>query len=272
MPRWVAGLPDRRGRPGRPIGPRGEWLTGGASWGIVTAMARPGLSVLVAAALTTIPLAADAACRLALVLALDVSSSVDPHEDRLQRRGLAAALMAPDVQAAILSDPGYPVALHVFEWSGRYQQSMLLDWQVLRSADDIADAAARLGGSARAYANFPTALGYALGHASAQLARAPACDRKTIDVSGDGRNNAGFGPQTAYRHFDFADVTVNGLAIGGMQDRLPDYYRTEVIHGPGAFVEIASGFDDFQRAMERKLIRETATPQLGGLPPDRRGG
>ncbi len=216
--------------------------------------------------------AAHAACRLALVLALDVSSSVDPVEDRLQRQGLAAALTSPDVQAAILADPDFPVALHVFEWSGRYQQSTLLDWRLLRSAEDIADAAAGLGESTRSYANFPTALGYALGHAVAQLDRAPACERKTIDVSGDGRNNAGFGPQTAYRHFDVSDVTVNGLAIGGLQDRLPDYYRDEVIHGPGAFVEIATGFDDFQRAMERKLIRETASPQLGALPPDRQGG
>ena len=243
----------------------------------MTPLVRPvlhaaALAATLAAAMAAAPHAAQAQCRLALVLALDVSSSVDPHEDRLQRRGLAAALVAPDVQAAILSDPDYHVALHVFEWSGRYQQSTLLDWRLLRTAEDIADAAAGLGESTRTAANFPTALGYALGHAAAQLADAPDCERKTVDVSGDGRNNAGFGPQTAYRHFDFSDVTVNGLAIGGTAERLPDYYRREVIQGPGAFVEIATGFDDFQRAMERKLIRETDSPQLGALPTDRNGG
>jgi hypothetical protein len=228
--------------------------------------------IALAAGMAALP--AEAACRLALVLALDVSSSVDPYEDRLQRRGLAAALMAEDVQAAILGDPDFHVALHVFEWSGRYQQTTLLDWRLLRGPADIADAAAALAESNRGYANFPTALGYALGHASAQLARAPACERQTVDVSGDGRNNAGFGPQTAYRHFDFADVTVNGLAIGGAEDRLPTYYQTQVIRGPGAFVEIAADFQDFQRAMERKLIRETASPQIGArdTPRARQGG
>jgi len=232
------------------------------------------LSTLLAVSLIAGPQAAVANCRLALVLALDVSSSVDPYEDRLQRRGLAAALLSPDVQAAILADPTYPVALHVFEWSGRYQQTTLLDWRLLRSPTDIADAAATLAESNRGYANFPTALGYALGHAATQLDRAPACERQTVDVSGDGRNNAGFGPQTAYRHFDFADVTVNGLAIGASEDHLPYYYRTEVIHGPGAFVEVADGFEDFQRAMERKLIRETASPQIGtpASAPTRHGG
>lgn len=233
------------------------------------------LSLFAAVWLMAGPQAAAANCRLALVLALDVSSSVDPYEDRLQRRGLAAALMAEDVQAAILAEPAYHVALHVFEWSGRYQQTRLLDWRLLRTRADIADAAATLAESNRAYANFPTALGYALGHAAAEFARAPVCERKTVDVSGDGRNNAGFGPQTAYRHFDFADVTVNGLAIGGSEDHLPYYYRTEVIQGPGAFVEVADGFEDFQRAMERKLIRETASPQIGTRPaavPRPRGG
>jgi hypothetical protein len=223
---------------------------------------------------SAVALPAHANCRLALVLALDVSSSVDPYEDRLQRRGLAAALMAPEVQDAILADPSYHVALHVFEWSGRYQQTTLLDWRLLRSRADVVDASAALAESNRVHANLPTALGYALGHASAQLARAPACERKTVDVSGDGRNNAGFGPETAYRHFDFADVTVNGLAIGGAEDHLPFYYRTEVIRGPGAFVEIAAGFEDFQRAMERKLIRETSSPKIGArdVAPMRQGG
>lgn len=212
-------------------------------------------------ALTAAPAAAQ--CRLALVLALDVSSSVDAREDALQRTGLAAALRAPDVQAAILSQPGFPVALHVFEWSGRYQQSTLLGWRFLRSPADIDAAAAAIAESPRAHANFPTALGYALGHAATMLAQAPRCERQTVDVSGDGRNNAGFGPQTAYRHFPFAEVTVNGLAIGNAAGGLAQYYRDRVIRGPRAFVETAADFEDFERAMERKLIRETSTPDIG---------
>jgi len=199
---------------------------------------------------------------------MDVSSSVDAEEDRLQRSGLAAALTAPDVRDAILSDPGYHVALHVFEWSGRYQQTTLLGWRLLRTDADIKDAAAAIAESAREHSNFPTALGYALGHASRVLENAPACERKTVDVSGDGRNNAGFGPRTAYRHFRFDDVTVNGLAIGGAADGLTLYYQTDVLQGPNAFVETARDFEDFQRAMERKLIRETDTPDLGQIAAD----
>lgn len=215
-----------------------------------------------------LPVTASAACRLALVLALDVSSSVDAREDSQQRNGLAAALASPEVQAAILSDPGYYVALQVFEWSGRYQQSTMIDWRALRSSEDITDAAAAIAESTRRHANFPTALGYALGHASTMLADAPPCERKTVDVSGDGRNNAGFGPKTAYEHFPFDDVTVNGLAIGGNMEGLKQYYETEVIRGPFAFVETAADFDDFERAMKRKLIRETNVPGLGMLAPE----
>lgn len=216
---------------------------------------------------TCLPVTAAAECRLALVLALDVSSSVDAREDSQQRNGLAAALVAPEVQDAILSDPGYYVALHVFEWSGRYQQSTMIDWYALRSAKDITDAAATIAGSTRRHANFPTALGYALGHASTMLTKAPPCERKTVDVSGDGRNNAGFGPKTAYEHFPFDEVTVNGLAIGGNMEGLKQYYQTDVIRGPFAFVETAVDFDDFERAMKRKLIRETNVPGLGMLAP-----
>ncbi|MEL6103903.1 MAG: DUF1194 domain-containing protein, partial [Pseudomonadota bacterium] len=85
--------------------------------------------VRIAAALTSACLALPAwgDCRLALLLALDVSSSVDMVEDDLQRGGLAAALVAPEVRAAFLAGPD-PVALAVFEWSGRYNQEIILDW------------------------------------------------------------------------------------------------------------------------------------------------
>jgi len=205
------------------------------------------------------------ACRLALVLALDVSSSVDSAEDSLQRSGLAAALTAPDVVSAILAVPDYPVALSVFEWSGRYQQTVLLDWRLLLNEEDIGAAAATIAESRRHHADFPTALGYALAHAAGRFASAPDCARKVVDVSGDGKNNAGFAPAEAYRSFGFADITVNGLAIGGATEDLPGYYRRHVRRGPGAFVIEATDYEDFRRAMQRKLFRETSPPQLGAL-------
>ena len=206
------------------------------------------------------------ACRLALVLALDVSSSVDAGEDRLQRGGLAAALIARDVQAAFLSSPD-PVALFVFEWSGRYNQADLTEWVLIETPADLRRVSERIATSARSHDDFPTAMGHALGHAAVRMRDAPECHRRTVDVSGDGVNNDGFGPQIAYGAFDFADVTVNGLVINAREFEaeidLIDFFRAEVIRGPGAFVEIANGFADYERAMRRKLIREVS-PQVMG--------
>ena len=98
------------------------------------------------------------------------------------------------------------------------------------------------------------------------MARAPDCARRVIDVSGDGINNQGFGPRLAYKHFAFEDITVNGLVILGHDAAVLRHYRDEVLRGPGAFLEVADGFADFRRAMERKLLREISDIVLGGLP------
>ena len=207
-----------------------------------------------------------AACRLALALAMDVSSSVDAAEDALQRGGLAAALVAPDVQAAFLA-PGDPVALAVYEWSGRRKQVLLQDWVLIRAPSDLQAVSARIAASPRSHDDFPTALGYALGYGATLLGRAPDCAAATLDVSGDGENNEGFGPEEAYRAFPFDGITVNGLVVRAMPTEgradLVSYYRDTVIRGPGAFVEVAGGFADFERAMRAKLIRELGAVMLG---------
>ncbi|TDL81994.1 DUF1194 domain-containing protein [Palleronia sediminis] len=207
------------------------------------------------------PAAAD--CRLALVLAVDISSSVDAEEDRLQRQGLARALTSERVRRAALALPGQHVALAVFEWSGRWQQETLLEWTPLRSAADIDAAAAAIAGSTRSYADFPTAAGYALGYASEMLGRAPDCLFRTIDISGDGVSNEGFPPSFAYSNFPLGDVTVNGLAITGHDETVVRFYRTQIVRGPGAFLEIADDFPDFERAMTRKLEREMGARVVG---------
>jgi len=203
-----------------------------------------------------------AACQLALSLALDVSSSVDEREFRLQADGLANALNSPEVAGAILSYSGDPIALHVYQWSGQRNQLTVLDWTFLRTPQDLAAAIQTLRDMPRSTARFPTALGNSLGFGAIALRDAPQCARKTLDISGDGRNNHGFGPAAAYRYFPFANVTVNGLAIGGEDGGILDYYRREVISGPGAFVEFARDFDDFERAMRRKLLREIGEMSL----------
>lgn len=208
-----------------------------------------------------------AECRLALALALDVSSSVDAREHRLQRDGLARALQSEAVRDAILQGgPGY-VALAAYEWSGRQQQALLLDWSVLDDRPAIDRAADRLRAPGRAFSEFPTAIGYALGYGATLFRRGPDCARRVLDVSGDGVGNDGFGPRLAYRHFPFAGVTVNGLAVIGHDAALLDFYRNELRRGPGAFVEVAQGYGDFRRAMERKLLREIGAPVVGQAVP-----
>ncbi|WP_283646317.1 DUF1194 domain-containing protein [Marinovum algicola] len=209
--------------------------------------------------------AAAANCRLALVLAVDVSASVNASEHQLQRQGLAAALTDDAVAEAILEGSG-PVALAIFEWSGRQQQQVLQDWLLLDSAEDLTAVADRVRRLPRSYSEFPTAMGYALGFAAGLLQRAPVCLRQVVDVSGDGITNEGFRPQLAYRHFPFDGVTVNGLVVTGDDTRVVPYYRQEVLRGRRAFLEEAQGFEGFEAAMTRKLYRETRELVLGVTP------
>ncbi|WP_245752488.1 DUF1194 domain-containing protein [Poseidonocella pacifica] len=221
--------------------------------------------VRLAAALVCLAGAGEAApCRLALALALDVSSSVDAEEYALQSRGLAAALNAGSVRGAILSE-GEAVWLLVYEWSGPLRQHLVLDWTALTSGAEIDRVVAVLGGATRSRADLPTALGHALGFGATQLLRGPDCARRVLDVSGDGENNSGFRPSLAYRHFPFDGVTVNGLAIVTGEQDVTGYYWREVARGPGAFVETADGFEDYERAMTRKLFREIRGARLTSL-------
>ncbi|MFK7868574.1 MAG: DUF1194 domain-containing protein [Roseobacter sp.] len=210
-----------------------------------------------------------AECRLALAMALDISSSVDATEDALQRGGVAAALRAPEVQDAFLASPR-AVAITVYEWSGRYNQNVILGWRLIRSRSDLEQAADIIQSSKRSHNDFPTAMGYALGFGANLFKEGPSCDARTIDMAGDGQNNEGFGPSQAYGAFPFEGVTVNGLVVNGAdfeaETGLIAFYKAEVIRGPGAFLEIAQGFDDYARAMRRKLLREVSPPVIGGAP------
>jgi len=212
--------------------------------------------------------AARAECRLALALALDVSSSVDVADDRLQREGLAGALLAEEVVGAFLGLPDQPVALAVYEWSGRYNQQVIADWRLIQSRDDLAAIAATIADSPRSTDQFPTAIGYALGYAAGLFRRGPECLRRTLDVSGDGVNNDGFDPDLAYANFPLGGITVNGLVISA-DPTVFDHYQSEVIRGPGAFVMQTGSYADYQDAMRRKLLREVAAQVLGSLDPPR---
>lgn len=222
-----------------------------------------GARTLLAAVCMILSTSAAASCRLALILGLDVSSSVDAKEYELQRLGLAAALDSGEVRHAILhGGPGH-VALAVFEWSGFHQQKLHLDWTLLRDARDIDHAVLAVGSMTRSHEGYPTAIGQALGFASQMMQRAPDCRRRVVDISGDGLNNYGFGPAAAYSRFPFDGVTVNGLVILDGYDGVAAYYRKAVLRGPQSFLVIANGFDDFRDAMAKKLYIEISDVVLG---------
>jgi len=217
------------------------------------------------------------ACRLALVLALDVSASVDDQEYRLQAMGTAAALRAPSVRAALLDPELPPVAIAAFVWSGPSDQDLVADWTLIDSAATLDALAARVAGHPRNLAaSGRTATGEALLVAGAVLGSAPPCDRQVVDLATDGTFNAGTAPELVRSSAAFRDITINALAVTGGQ--VPDWrdggkpetalaaYLTRlVIRGPGAFVENASGYSDLERAMTRKLERELAGMVVGQL-------
>lgn len=216
------------------------------------------LTALVVALVTGVSspaLAQQSHCRLALLLALDVSSSVDAEEYILQRDGLAAALDDPLIRSAVLDGNGH-VSMAIYEWSGRRQSAIVSNWTALTDDMAIDRVIQNLVSNPRSHTRFPTAMGYALGYGATLLSRGPNCDRQVIDLSGDGENNDGFPPRMAYKNFPFSNVTVNGLAVLGGSDDVLDYFHREVRFGFGAFVETSEGYQGYREAMTRKLFRE----------------
>lgn len=202
-------------------------------------------------------------CRQALALGMDVSGSVDAREYRLQLDGLAAALTAPEVQDALFAQPGATVRLMAYEWSGAEDQRVLAPWTEVSDPAALLAFANRLTRAQRADGATSTAIGAAMRFGLNALEQNRDCDRLTLDLSGDGQSNTGPRPDRVEIP---RGVTINGLAIGqipqGGDDRAADvrelasYFRLNVLRGPDAFVEIALGFEDFETAMRRKLLRE----------------
>jgi hypothetical protein len=162
-----------------------------------------------------------------------------------------------------------PVALAVYEWGGRSSQQVILDWLLIDDLGDLLTASSQISQSARSDIGSATAMGYALAFGATLMQKAPKCLFQTIDLSGDGSNNDGYGPQIAYRHFPFDNTVVNGLVINAADFEgelfLIPFFENNVLHGPGAFLEVAQGFEDFERAMRRKLERELRGLQIGAL-------
>lgn len=217
-----------------------------------------------------LPVPATAGCRIALALAMDVSRSVDGRDYRVQTGGLAAALDDPAVRRAFLSGDE-PVALAIYEWSGVDNQAVIEDWALIGGPADLDALAGRLRALVRPEDRHLTALGTALSFGRDLLRRAPDCRRLVLDMAGDGQNNEGPPPARSYAREDWTGITVNGLAIGEHESQLPQYFARNLLHGPGAFVEVAPRQSDFPATIRRKLIREL-TDQVAEARPQGEAG
>jgi len=203
---------------------------------------------------------------LELVLAVDASSSVSGEEFDLQVHGLAEAFRHRSVVQAIRAAGDLGLAVALIQWADYRQHAVSVDWTVVRGAADARQFAKRIEGVWRSLAG-NTAIGSALEFAIEQLdGNGFIGRRKVIDVSGDGRNNQGPAAWLVRNLAVAQGITVNGLAILNEDPTLDRYYFTNVIGGPGAFVEVANTIGDFARAMRVKLLREIEhRPMIGQL-------
>jgi len=231
-----------------------------------------GLLAAIATALLLLAPAARAAEKvdLLLVLASDVSRSVDAEKFELQRRGYGHALSDPRVIEAIRSGTNGRIGVCFMEWSGVMSQKLVIDWTAIGSADSARQFGDRILEAPRSFTD-RTSISAAIDFAMTQLEHAPfEAARRTIDVSGDGTNNSGRDVTAARDEAVAKGVTINGLVIlserplawnpehtnppGGLEN----YYRQNVIGGPRAFVMAAQDFNAFGQALINKLIAEVA--------------
>jgi hypothetical protein len=216
------------------------------------------------------PLRAEEPVDLLLVLASDVSRSVDTRKFQLQREGYAAALSNPRVIDAIRSGPHGRIAICFVEWSGVTSQKLVIDWTIVSDAASARKIGDQLIELPRTFAD-RTSIAAGIEFAMSQLERATfRAVRRTIDVSGDGTNNSGRDVTLARDEVLAKGVTINGLVIlsdsplpwnpehtnppGG----LDAYYRNNVIGGAGAFVMVAENHNSFGQAIVKKMIAEIA--------------
>lgn len=208
-----------------------------------------------------------------LVLAVDVSRSVDQEEQELQFRGYAAAFRDPKLIEGIAGGPIGQIAVTLFTWSDWHIQEHLVPWTRIDGPAAAERVAAAIDAAPRRTWLY-TSISGAIDFAAGLFGRGYEGTRRVVDISGDGVNNSGRSLGEARAAALEKGIVLNGLAV---MDRTPgpwtaglppldDYYRTEVIGGPGAFLMVAEGFEAFDQAVKRKIIREiAAVPPPGPL-------
>lgn len=201
-----------------------------------------------------------------LVLAVDVSRSVDTEEMEMQMRGYAEAFRDPRLAEGIAGGPMGAIAVTLFVWSDWNIQNTLVPWMRLDGAAACEGFARAIDGASRETYLY-TSISGAIDYAAVQFGQRYEGLRRVVDISGDGVNNSGRPLAAARAEALEKGIVLNGLAV---LDRSPqptllaglppvdEYYRDEVIGGPGAFLMVAEGYESFAGAVRRKIIREIA--------------
>ncbi|NCY25705.1 MAG: DUF1194 domain-containing protein [Alphaproteobacteria bacterium] len=221
-----------------------------------------------AAAGLAIPAKADLAepVDMLLVLAVDVSRSIDEDEARLQREGYRAGVSDGRVVEAITRGMLGAIAIAYVEWAGSEYQRLVLPWQRIAGQADANRWAETLAEAPRASLSW-TSISGGIDFSRWVLTEAPfEATRRVIDISGDGVNNSGRRVERARDEAVADGIIINGLPI--INDRptfgrappmpLDQYFQQSVIGGLGSFMVVAEDFDAFGTAVRRKLIREIA--------------
>jgi len=193
------------------------------------------------------------ACEVALVLAVDVSGSVDTREYDIQMQGLAEALRDGAVSEALVR---LEAQVSLVQWTGASRQKVTLPWRGISDFQDVDRLALEISEAPRAWRHFSTAIGEALLISAAQFEAVPQCTRRVIDLSGDGINNEGVAPDRLRANLTRQGITVNALAIEGAEDDLTAWFFENVIWGPGAFVATANSYAEYPDRIRQKLLRE----------------
>lgn len=204
---------------------------------------------------------------LELVLAIDVSSSVNEEEYALQMKGFAEAFRHPAVVAVIESLGSKGMVVTLIQWSGADTYVQAIDWTRINGRASAEAFAGQVENAPRLIEGGATAIGDAMLFARALIElNGYNGTRRTVDVSGDGIANQGKQPAVARALLNAENITVNGLAILNEEPRLGAYYKAGVVGGPNAFLVTATDFEDFARAIRIKLITEIDGPLISRNP------
>ena len=220
------------------------------------------LLALIVGLIVSGPATAQRNVDLELIMAVDVSGSVDSEEYALQMGGIADAFRDPSIQSAIEVASPRGIAVSVVLWSSSEWQFVAVDWGHILDANDAHAFANAVDAAPREYGG-NTAIGSVIDFSIRHFAgNGFEGARRVIDVSGDGISNDGPDTAPARDRAVARGITINGLVI--VENNLPArrFYRERVIGGPGAFVMDARGFADFGRVFKRKLLREISGPGL----------